>query len=990
MSDHRWNIFADATAWMPVASGQAELMIRALRIGGGAALQLDYDFKGGGGFAVARRLWRRAMPEAFVLRLHVAGRGAVNHLEVKLVDPSNQNVWRYQLKNFRASKRGRWVTIPSQSVEFAWGPAGGGAITALGAIEIAIVAGEGGSGSWTVRGWSLEDQSFTKRPKIEASSAQRGHAAKTVLEGDDATWWEPSVKDPAPWIRLDAGTARVLGGLVIHWQEAAPLRGFRVRTSNDGLHWRTRYSVARAGGSCSYVYLPQTQARFVKLELKSTAGMRGLQIEAFEFSRSLEAFWHSVAQRAPRGYYPRWLWREQSLWTPVGMLEGSNCALMNEQGLVEVDEASFTLEPFLSLDGALYTWADVAITQHLQQTWMPIPSVVWKGQDWSLTIEAFMVQQTLSVRYRLETKRPNPKVKLYVALRPFQVTPPWQHFRNVGGISKIRELSWDGAAVLVNGSAELRPSAGATFGALTSAEGNLVADLAAGKFPQRVRARDAFGFATGVLSFAGTEGGIDFTKVKTSAPQPRRISVTDPAAAWSEKFSAAQMKAAGWGHEALQAMRTAAAHVISTRSGAALQPGPRRYTRSWIRDGAIMSAALLRMGCAADVRAFIAWYEPFLRDDGFVPCCVDRDGPDWLVEHDSHGQWLALVADYYAFTKDDRWLKARWPKILQVVRCIAGLLEPSGLMPISVSHEGYLAQPVHSYWDDFWTVRGLRDAVGLAECLGKSGLAQQWQQLANLVATALYGSIAATRAGKNLDFIPASLEWADFDPTATANALSLLDVPPELDAKALAYTFDRYLSDWRKKRTGELPWSNYTPYEIRIIGAFVRLGDRAAALELLRFFLTDRRPLAWNQWPEIAWRDPLAPGHVGDVPHTWIGAEYVLAVQSLFAYENTTGHTLVLAAGLAPAWLEEDGVHVRDLPTRFGLLHYTLRRVDARTLEFSLLPGLTLPVNGLVLRPPLPGSIIRVETKLRKKIPFTADAISLSQTSIYLRITHES
>ena len=35
-------------------------------------------------------------------------------------------------------------------------------------------------------------------------------------------------------------------------------------------------------------------------------------------------------------------------------------------------------------------------------------------------------------------------------------------------------------------------------------------------------------------------------------------------------------------------------------------------------------------------------------------------------------------------------------------------------MPVSVSHEGYLAQPVHSYWDDFWALRGLRDAVDLA------------------------------------------------------------------------------------------------------------------------------------------------------------------------------------------------------------------------------------------------------------------------------------
>jgi hypothetical protein len=989
MSDDSWNIFADATAWLPVASGEVELLLAPTNCDLGAALKMEYNFKGGGGFAVARRVWRGVMPEAFVLRMHVSGRGAMNHLEVKLVDPSNQNVWRYQLKNFRASERGRWLSIPSQLVEFAWGPAGGGAITELGAVEIAIVAGEGGSGVWTISDFSVEDLSFTQQPKLTASSAKRGHTAAKAMDGEAITWWEPTSTDTAPWITLDAGTVRVLGGLVIDWQDKAPRLGFRVRTSNDGFRWRTRYAPSKADGTRSYVYLPKTQARIVRLEMKAAAGIRELKVASFEFSRSLEAFWHQVAQHAPRGHYPRWLLREQSLWTPIGRLHGLSCALMNEQGLVEMEEASFSLEPFLSLDGAFYTWADVAITQKLKQDWMPIPSVVWTGKDWSLTIEAFSVNQQLSVRYRLEAKRKAPQVKLYVLLRPFQVTPPWQHFRNVGGVSKINKLNWNGETVLVNGNCELRPTAGATFGALAFDEGDMVAHLSASDLPDRASMNDPFGFATGALCFEGLEAGIDFQDAGVSGAWQRCGLLTDAEAAWADKFSQAQITTADWGKEVLLSMRTAAAHVISTRAGAALQPGPRRYTRSWIRDGTIMCAALLRMGCAEEVRDFIAWYEPFLRADGFVPCCVDRDGPDWLVEHDSHGQWLALVAEYHAFSKDNRWLKARWPHVRKVVECIAGLLEPTGLMPISVSHEGYLAQPVHSYWDDFWTVRGLRDAALLASHLGKQRLAQQWQQLADRVETALYASIESTRASKNLDYIPASLEWADFDPTATANALSLLDVPGKLDVVALECTFNRYLSDWRKKRTGELPWSNYTPYEIRIIGAFVRIGNRAAALELLRFFLKDRRPLAWNQWPEIAWRDPSAPGHVGDIPHTWIGAEYVLAVQSLFAYEDIHAQTLVVAAGLAPEWLEGDGVQVRDLPTRYGLLNYSLRRVAGQTLEFSLQAGLTLPANGLVLKPPLPGGMINVEDKSRKKIAFSRDAITLSQSSIYLYITHE-
>src|ERR1700680_991568 len=61
----------------------------------------------------------------------------------------------------------------------------------------------------------------------------------------------------------------------------------------------------------------------------------------------------------------------------------------------------------------------------------------------------------------------------------------------------------------------------------------------------------------------------------------------------------------GWLKRVIRASLTATSHVLVTRSGAALQPGPRRYTRSWIRDGAMMSAALLRMGHAEGVRELI-------------------------------------------------------------------------------------------------------------------------------------------------------------------------------------------------------------------------------------------------------------------------------------------------------------------------------------------------------------------------------------------------
>ena len=148
---------------------------------------------------------------------------------------------------------------------------------------------------------------------------------------------------------------------------------------------------------------------------------------------------------------------------------------------------------------------------------------------------------------------------------------------------------------------------------------------------------------------------------------------------------------------------------------------------------------------------------------------------------------------------------------------------------------------------------------------------------------------------------------------------------------------------------------------IRIIGALVRLGRREDAHELLAFFLSDRRILPWNQWPEISWRDPLGPSFIGDMPHSWIGAEYILAVRSLFAYEREADQSLVIAAGVSDNWLRDGGeVVVRDLPTYYGRLSYRLRRESATVLRLTLEGKLTIPPGGVILRPPLAGPLLQV------------------------------
>ena len=324
--------------------------------------------------------------------------------------------------------------------------------------------------------------------------------------------------------------------------------------------------------------------------------------------------------------------------------------------------------------------------------------------------------------------------------------------------------------------------------------------------------------------------------------------------------------------------------------------------------------------------------------------------------------------EYFRFTRDRVFLADVWPAVMRSVdriealrsqRLTAEFQTPEkracyGLLPESVSHEGYLAHPVHSYWDDFWALRGLEDAAGMAEVLSDGPRALRLDGLRDSFRETLRASITATMTDRRIDYVPASVEWADIDPAATANAIGLLGEADILPAAAIDRTFDEYLSNFRKRRTGEVDWSNYSPYEIRIVGALVRLRRRQSAFELAQFFLADRRPPAWNQWPEIAWRDPRSPGHIGDLPHAWIAAEFLLAFRSMLAFEREADQALIVAAGIPAEWLEADGgVGVDGLPTWYGTLGFTMRRDgDAIDLDLTLTGNVMRPAGGIVVQPP--------------------------------------
>jgi len=1021
--------FSELSGWSPLTSGQAQLKISRDRGPRGSALRLDFDFRGGGGFVVARKRFSFRLPETYVFTFDIRGVAPANKLEFKLVDPSGHNVWRHQQEGFAFPVHWRTLLIRSSEIDFAWGPAGIGPMRRVGAIELAITAPPGGKGSVWIADLGFEDHSYASIPVAYASSALPGHAARCGVDGRTDASWQSEHSDEPQWFRIDFSEPREYGGLVLHWDRTRPARPFDVDISDDGEMWKTVYSAGRTDAPRSYIYLPGSISRQLRLRLHRGGGdgmgvgIAEIDVRPPEFSRSLNAFFHGIAADEPRGSFPRYLRGEQAYWTSVGSAQGGLLhALLNEDGMLEADKGGFSIEPFLCIGEELVTWADAAVTQELEQGFVPIPSSVWRKNGISLRVTAFAStrggKDILYVRYRLENAgAARIRMRFFAAVRPFQVTPPWQGHDESDTVSRITMLEYADGVVSVNGQKLVVPLTIPTaFGAASFERGDVTHYLRMGDVPPDHAVSDRSGHASGALRFdldLGAESARDVylaTSVEAAAaalasPSPVvdiDVELAEAVRAWRAKLGRVEMRLPSSARAFSDTFRTAIGHILINRDGSALQPGPRRYARSWIRDGATMAAALLRAGCIEEVRDYVRWYARQQAGDGTIPCCVDRDGPDWLAEYDSQGEFIYAVMEYFRFSADRAFLIEMWPVVTRSVDRIEALrsqrLTPEfrnpgkracyGLLPESVSHEGYMAHPVHAYWDDFWTLRGLQDAATMAQVLADTEQAVRMTALRDSFHETLYASIESTMSARKLDYIPASVELGDIDPAATANAVGMLDLARAMPAAALERTFDEYLSNFRMRRSGEIDWINYSPYEMRIIGALVRLGRRESAFELAQFFLGDRRPSAWNQWPEIAWRDPRSPAHIGDMPHTWIAAEFVLAFRSMLAFERELDDALVLFAGVPAGWLaSDDGIAVDALPTWYGTFGFAMRRAgDAVDIDLTPRGNAAVPPGGIIVRPPVESPLRAVVVNGKPIARFSGVEATIEQVPAKVRM----
>ena len=285
----------------------------------------------------------------------------------------------------------------------------------------------------------------------------------------------------------------------------------------------------------------------------------------------------------------------------------------------------------------------------------------------------------------------------------------------------------------------------------------------------------------------------------------------------------------------------------STATAPAIQPGSRSYARSWIRDGALTSSALLRLGHADAVRDVhrVVRAVPVRRT---ARCRAASTGAAPIrcpstTATASSSTWSPSTTATPAIARS---VERMWPHVRAAAAYLDSLRHSAarrsgarrrsarffGLLPPSISHEGYSAKPMHSYWDDFFALRGFKDAAFLAGALGHDATTRA--RCAAIRDEFAHDLAASVARGDGARTTSTTSPAAPTSATSTPPRRRSRSTPVRGRRRAAARrrcerTFERYWEFFDDRRDGREPWDAFTPYEMRNVGAFVRLGWRDRA-----------------------------------------------------------------------------------------------------------------------------------------------------------------
>src|SRR5271156_5654525 len=796
---------------------------------------------------------------------------------------------------------------------------------------------------------------------VEINLYDPADAASVIEDGRIGALGHSPVKLlPGESITVDLGHVRSPLGALIEWGETYGTV-FSTHLSDDGDSFREMGRINTGNGGGDGFGCRPPPSRYLRLtahEANSPAGavVNELKLRILNKDRMPIGQLERAALAGRGDLYPQSLLGRQIYWTALGEYDRAEEALFDEYGNLEPRRGSAQITPLLRLDGVLHgPPRSLSVSQSLVDGSLPIPTVEWSTQDIELRVTALAHAGEALAEYRI-TNRSATKQEgaLVLAVRQVQINPYWQH----GGHALVNAIAVDGRQVSIND----RPYAAFSVDPDAVAvadfdDGDVIKLIEKGprQTARSLRSESALLSGACEFSFSLAPGGAASVVVS----MPMRDDVTPHAETpfdalretvaqdWRNRIGPRKITVGD--KEVSDTIEAQTALILVNSTLLAFKPGPRNYDRTWIRDGSAQALALLWAGLIDEAKNYVVWYSKRIYENGLVPPILNVDGTvnrgyGSDIEFDAQGEFVGIAADVYRVSRDRAFLGAIFEPVVRATKFIEELCARTdasrgpamhGLLAPSISHEGY-SNPSYSYWDDYFALSAWRNCEFLAHEIGDKTVVAHAKAKGREFAANLTRSIRMTAEKMKTNLIPGSADRDDVDPTSTSIAFEPCRVDDAFPPELVAATYDRAAARVKEISSPGFK-ANYSPYDLRNLNAFVSLGRYDDAFRLLSVMLASRRPRGWRGWAEVVWADLRVPEYIGDMPHTWIGAEFFCAVRRMLLREN--GVTLELFRAVPDRWWAGEGITLRDLPTAFGAASLEARRGQSRAVIELALSG---------------------------------------------------
>lgn len=246
-----------------------------------------------------------------------------------------------------------------------------------------------------------------------------------------------------------------------------------------------------------------------------------------------------------------------------------------------------------------------------------------------------------------------------------------------------------------------------------------------------------------------------------------------------------------------------------------------------------------------------------------------------------------------------------------------------GLLPAGFSAE-HLGPNDYYYWDNFWSVAGLRAAARLVKDLGLHLKEAMFLRESLDLEKRIFESIAALPEQKARGAIPAS-PYRRLDAGAVGSLVA--DYPLQLTSQrdsrienTVHFLLENCFHDGAFFQ--DMIHSGINVYlTLCIAQTLLRGGDQRyrALIEAVAGLASST-----GQWPE-AIHPRTRGGCMGDGQHGWAAAEWLMMIRNLFVREE--GKRLILGSGIFPRWLRNgQSVSFGPTLTPFGRVSVALFR----------------------------------------------------------------